>query len=50
MRVKARKHARNEGLYGSNPPLSANKSVHLAYILENGRKSARNAAFFQLAA
>jgi hypothetical protein len=39
-----------KGLDGSNPPLSANQSVHLAYILENGRRSARNEAFFQLAA
>jgi hypothetical protein len=39
-----------KGLGSSNPPLPANKSVHLAYILENGRKSVRNAAFFQLAA
>src|ERR1700730_15981534 len=52
-RFRAQKSAPSrtlEGLGSSNPPLSANKSVHLAYILENGRKSARNAAFFQLAA
>ena len=34
----------------SNSSRSTNQSVHLAYILENGTRSERNAAFFQLAA
>jgi hypothetical protein len=39
-----------KGLDGSNPPLSANQSVHFAYILEKAENFARNAPFFQRAA
>jgi len=38
------------GSESSNSPLSANQSVHFAYILEKAENFARNAPFFQRAA
>jgi hypothetical protein len=49
MRVKARKHVRNEGSRQFKSALSANQSADFAYIGE-GRNSARNVAFFLPAA
>jgi hypothetical protein len=44
MRVKAGKHGAMKGLYGSNPPLSANESAFFTYNLEMAEISARDAA------